>query len=66
MRWWRLLSFAALLGTGIGAAAAGPMTFRPGGNDTRLCEDCQWIQASGEITTETAEQFRAYFNEKTN
>jgi hypothetical protein len=39
--------------------SAEPMHFLPGGNDTR-CEECAFIQASGEITPDTPKAFEAY------
>jgi hypothetical protein len=42
------------------AAEAAPMTFQEaaqGGN----CDSCEWIAADGEITTDTPNQFRKYF-----
>ncbi|MET4481609.1 hypothetical protein [Bradyrhizobium sp. F1.13.3] len=42
-------------------ASAEPMTFQPGGNDTR-CRECAFIEASGEIVDDTPRVFERFLD----
>lgn len=56
---------AALLSTcGAVVASATPMNFRWAGSDIRFCpESCDFIQASGEITSDTPAEFEKFLRE---
>lgn len=53
-----LLAIVSIVTAG---ASAEPMTFQPGGNDTR-CRECAFIQASGEFVDDTPHVFERFLD----